>query len=98
MIQQFDWLDYNEELPPIGEIVLCFNPEWTNREDSYKGITIGFRTKDEDFVHIKYDRKNNLWQPISYDLLEEQHYSEPSKAMPTHWQHYPMPPIDNYYI
>lgn len=45
-----DWFKYSAILPPVGEEVIAFSHRWINVDFNPKGIRIGFRTEEDNFV------------------------------------------------
>lgn len=82
------WYNYNENIPPSGIEVLCYNEGWIDKDFCPDGIRIGYRN-DGSFVHIKWDNDQDMWWPVDSDL-DKDRVTEP--LFPTHWKFYPKPP------
>lgn len=90
----FKWRKVIDELPPLGEEVIFYNPAWVDEDFNPKGTRIGFRL-DEDYVSSYYWSDQDCYMTISHSECDDNPaYSEKTKSSiePTHWM--PIPQID----
>ena len=90
----FKWRKVIDELPPLGEEVIFYNPAWVDEDFNPKGTRIGFRL-DEDYVSSYYWSDQDCYMTISHSECDDNPaYNEKTKSSiePTHWM--PIPQID----
>ena len=90
----FKWRKVSEELPPLGEEVIFYNPAWVDEDFNPKGTRIGFRL-DEDYVSSYYWSDQDCYMTISHSECDDNPaYSEKTKSSiePIEWM--PIPNID----
>lgn len=70
-----EWIKYSKEtLPPQGEEVIAYNHKWINEDFNPKGIRIGFRDGDDEFLSAHWLDYQDSYITISKSICEDNPY------------------------
>ncbi|HEY4543565.1 MAG TPA: hypothetical protein VIG40_02880 [Tissierellaceae bacterium] len=82
------FIPFDEEMPPLNEIVLFSNNKWISEDFNPYGIRIGFRTT-EDFITAHWYDYQDCFETISHiDCDDNSYFSKEIRESikPTHWR------------
>lgn len=69
------WIKYEKQsLPPTGVEVLAYNSKWINEDFNPKGIRVGFRDGDDEFISAHWWDYEDAYITISKSICENSPY------------------------